>query len=383
MNRPGVRLAGCFLLLLVTAPLSAQTLPELFHKAKAQVKGEAWQDALKTLAQLDAESAKPGNESARAQLAAPLSFYRAVCEANLGMAGEAQVDFQAFLALQPNATMDPSMYSKKAIAAFRAASESAALRAATESALPADDGQPAMFVAFQEFKLPANPGERADASWADGPVRWIMTGEEKRRWSEIFDGGERMEFVERFWESRNPRPGNPDNVFKTTFDRRVAFADAHFSLAEGKRGSMTDRGMVFVLLGPPAYVGRKPLRHGEDADEQAGMSTVGSRRAAYVQNSLAQAGEPAGSSASAAADAVFGPGARAADSSPSWRETWHYRHELRSSAARNRQVDVEFITRSGYGVAVLQRDPRALAFLDAARLIPNSASNPLSNGVPK
>ena len=231
-----------------------------------------------------------------------------------------------------------------------------------------------MFLAFQEFKLPVNPGEQADGSWADGPIRWIMTAEDKRRWSEILDGGQRVEFVERFWESRNPRPGNPDNVFKTTFERRVAFADAHFSQAEGKRGSLTDRGMVFVLLGPPAYVGRKPLRHGEDANEQAGMSTVGSRRAAYVQHSLEQAGEPAGSSASAAAEAVFGPGTRAADSSPSWRETWHYRSELRPSGARNQQVDVEFITRSGYGVAVLQRDPRALAFLDAARLM---------KGVPK
>ena len=73
-------------------------------------------------------------------------------------------------------------------------------------------------------------------------------------------------------------------------------------------------------------------------------------------------------------EAVFGPGTRAADSSPSWRETWHYRSELRPSGARNQQVDVEFITRSGYGVAVLQRDPRALAFLDAARLM---------KGVPK
>ena len=367
MNRPGVRLAACLLLIAVSLP--AQTLPELFQKAKAQVKGEAWQDALKTLAQLDAESAKPGSENARAQLAAPLSFYRAVCEANLGMAEEARADFGAFLALQPNASMDPSMYSKKAIAAFRMAQETA-----QPAGDASGDDAPAMFTAFQEFKLPVNPGERADASWADGPIRWIMTAQEKRGWSEIFDGGQRVEFVERFWESRNPRPGNPDNVFKTTFERRVAFADAHFSQAEGKRGSLTDRGMVFVLLGPPAYVGRKPLRHGEDANEQAGMSTVGSRRAAYVQHSLEQAGEPAGSSASAAADAIFGPGTRAVDSSPSWRETWHYRTELRPSGARNQQVDVEFITRSGYGVAVLQRDPRALAFLDAARLM---------KGVPK
>ncbi len=36
----------------------AQTLPELFQKAKAQVKGEAWQDALKTL---ELSTPKPRN----------------------------------------------------------------------------------------------------------------------------------------------------------------------------------------------------------------------------------------------------------------------------------------------------------------------------------
>ena len=59
-------------------------------------------------------------------------------------------------------------------------------------------------------------------------------------------------------------------VFKTGFDRRVAFADANFVQAEGTRGSMTDRGMVFVLLGPPTYVGRKPIRTGDDSSEAAG-----------------------------------------------------------------------------------------------------------------
>ncbi len=218
-----------------------------------------------------------------------MAFYRGVCEANLGQAEKAQADFSAFLQLEPRATMDPSMYSKKAIAAFEAARKSAA---------PAEepDARPAMFVAFQEFRLPANAGERVGENWADGPVQWIMTAEERRTWSQLSSGGEWQEFVDRFWESRNPRPGNPDNSFKTTFDRRVGFADANFVQAEGTRGSMTDRGMVFVLLGPPNFVGKKPLRTGDDASESAGMSTVGSRATAYAQRALTSAGEPAGSS---------------------------------------------------------------------------------------
>ena len=108
-----------------------------------------------TLDRLDSESAKPGNEAARRQLEAPMAFYRGVCEANLGMAEKAQADFELFLTLQPNASMDPSMYSKKAIAAFRAAQKNAT---PPDSA---DEKRPAMFVAFQEFKMPPNAGEPA------------------------------------------------------------------------------------------------------------------------------------------------------------------------------------------------------------------------------
>jgi GWxTD domain-containing protein len=59
-----------------------------------------------------------------------------------------------------------------------------------------------------------------------------------------------VSFVEAFWRAR---AGN--DHFRAIFERRVAFADADLG-QEGKsgdRGSMTDRGMVFILLGPPAY----------------------------------------------------------------------------------------------------------------------------------
>ena len=264
---PGFAAGLCFAL---SVSLSAQALPELFQKAKAQVKGESWSEAMKTLDKLEVEAAKPGNETANQQLQGPMAFYRAVCEANLDMAEKAQADFEAFLAVQPNATLDPSMYSKKAVAAFQAAQQNVAPPVS-------DDGTPSIFRAFQEFKLPPNSGEQVNEKWGDGPVRWIMTSNEKKTWASLQGGAEWQEFTDKFWESRNPSPGNPDNVFKTGFDRRVAFADANFVQAEGTRGSMTDRGMVFVLLGPPTYVGRKPIRTGDDSSEAAGLSTVGSQ----------------------------------------------------------------------------------------------------------
>jgi GWxTD domain-containing protein len=363
MRRFGALAAGSVLLATALEAAPAATLPDLFQKAKAQIRGESWAQALQTLDALEAAAANPGNEEARRQLAAPLAFYRGVCEANLGREVDARMRFEAFLALEPATSMDPSMYSKKAIAAFQAARKASGPAVALDS----DGGGPSVFQAFQEFPLPRNPGETVNANWADGPVRWVMTPEEKARWSELALDADLQEFVDAFWEARNPNPGNSDNVFKTSFERRVAFSDAHFVVAEGTRGSMTDRGMVFVLLGPPSYVGRKPLRSGEDDNDAAGLSRVGSRTEAYYQRALASVGEPAGSSGPSAADTFFGPGVRMQDTNASWREIWHYRRELLPKALGYQQVDVEFITRKGYGLAVLQRDPMALAALDAAR----------------
>ncbi len=356
---------GAFLAVLVLSCLasSAQTLPELFQKVKAQVKGEAWQDALKTLDALEAEAARPVNEAARRQLAAPTAFYRGVCEANLGQAAKAKADFETFLSLQPNATMDPAMYSKKAIAAFEDARRS--VTAPAES-----DGRPSMFVAFQEFKPPANASEPINDKWGDGPIRWIMMSDEKRVWAELSSGGERQEFVDRFWESRNPQLGNPDNTYRTTFERRVAFADANFVQAERTRGSMTDRGMVFVLLGPPTYVGRKPLRAGDDASEAEGMSTVGSQDVTNALKAARASGKLSGHAAAAVVAGLTGPGTQALDASANWREVWHYRRELLPKGVRYLQVDVEFITKKGFGTNVLQRETQTLVTLDAARLGP-------------
>ena len=57
--------------LLISTASAAQSLPELFQKAKAQVKGESWAEALKTLDKLDADAALPGNESGPAAARRP------------------------------------------------------------------------------------------------------------------------------------------------------------------------------------------------------------------------------------------------------------------------------------------------------------------------
>ena len=367
MKRIAAVFASLLLFLAGASLLRAQTLPELFMKVKEQVKSGSWQDGLKTLDRLDADAAKPENEKYREQLAGPSSFYRGVCEANLDHDDAAVKAFSEFVSRQPNASIDRAMYSKKAVAAFESAQKKVASPLGAREATQSNS----LFTAFQEFKAPPNSSDPVNEAWAEGPVKWIMAPDEKVGWASLTSGGERQEFVDKFWEKRNPKPGSSDNIFRTTFERRVAFADSRFVDVEKQRGCLTDRGMVFVLLGPPTYAGRKPLRAGEDVADSPGLSTFDAQQGEAAVNA-ARAASGSGKISSARAAQLsgatqVGPGSVAAESANNYREVWHYRRELLPKRAPYQQVDFEFITKKGYGANVLQRDPQALNTIDVAK----------------
>ncbi len=364
------------ILLLSAAALHAQSLSDLFQKTKTQVKAGQWRDALKTLDALEAEAGQPGNEALRQKVAAPVAFYRGVCEANLDRPDEARASFRTFLSAEPNASIDPAVYSKKAVAAFQAAVHQTGVSVA--AAPGAIQGTGSLFQAYQEFRPPPNSADPPDARWADGPVQFIMTPDEKRTWAALSNDGDRQEFVEKFWAARNPHPETPDNnSYRTGFERRAAFADAHFNQDEKKRGSLTDRGMVFVLLGPPTWGGRRPIRTGEDTSEAAGMSSVTTLDLASAQ-ARAVNSSPSGrvNSGQIAAinDRMTGAPTQAPDSNNNYQEVWHYRKELLPKGVGYLQVDVVFVTKKGYGSNILQRDTATIATLDAAKRRPATSS---------
>ena len=330
---------------------------ELFQKAKDQVKAGSWQEALATLEVLDVEAARPANEKVRAQLEGPLAFYRGVCQANLDDASKAQDSFETFLMVQPNASIDAAVYSKKAVAAF-------------EAARKVGTG-PSLSRAYQEFKAPASTSEPANAAWGDGPVVWLMSGDEKAAWAQATTDEERSASVAKFWLSRD---SEDDHSFRPTFEKRVAFADANLTQDDKskKRGSMTDRGMVFVLMGPPTYGGRRRLKNGEDKSQNAGMSSVGDHDSYVAQKHaiVAAGGKTTTSNLAAINDRYRGPGTEAPEASMDFQEVWHYRKELIPKGVSYLQVDAVFITKKGYGVEVLQRDSDILTTLSAAKRKP-------------
>jgi len=81
-------------------------------------------------------------------------------------------------------------------------------------------------------------------------VQYIMTREERKIFLELPDS-EKDQFVNDFWERRNPDPGSESNAFKMEYYDRVRNAENLFR-GEGRPGYLTDRGRIFILFGPPS-----------------------------------------------------------------------------------------------------------------------------------
>lgn len=91
--------------------------------------------------------------------------------------------------------------------------------------------------------------------WANGPVKWIMTSEETANWKRIRNDADARAFIDLFWARRDPSPGTQQNEFQLEFEARTDYADKQFAQAR-RKGSLTDRGRVFIVLGPPYSVAR-------------------------------------------------------------------------------------------------------------------------------
>lgn len=102
------------------------------------------------------------------------------------------------------------------------------------------------------------------SQWLNRDVAYIITKQERRTFLRLTSDEARDKFIKRFWAIRNPSPGSPVNTYKDEIYRRIAYANAHFSIGSGEEGWRTDRGRTYILLGPPQqiqkYLGAPNLR---------------------------------------------------------------------------------------------------------------------------
>ncbi len=92
--------------------------------------------------------------------------------------------------------------------------------------------------------------------WLDEDVRWIITDEERSAFMQLSNDEERDQFIEAFWQRRDPTPDTEENEFKEEHYRRIAYANEHY--AAGIPGWKTDRGRMYIVFGPPDEIESHP-----------------------------------------------------------------------------------------------------------------------------
>ena len=92
--------------------------------------------------------------------------------------------------------------------------------------------------------------------WLNEDVVWIITDEERAAFKQLSNDEERDNFIEAFWQRRDPTPDTEENEYKEEHYRRIAYANEHF--AAGIPGWKTDRGRIYIMYGPADEVEAHP-----------------------------------------------------------------------------------------------------------------------------
>lgn len=123
-------------------------------------------------------------------------------------------------------------------------------------------------LALASLALPATADLAKYKDWSKSPeFEYLAVDDERKAWKDVKTDEEAEKFIALFWAKRDPDLKTPVNEFKMEFDARVAQCDKLFQIGNRKRGALTERGKLFILVGPPKTLSRS-------AGTQAGGATV-------------------------------------------------------------------------------------------------------------
>jgi GWxTD domain-containing protein len=316
---------AALLLIMGSAFAADPTLPDLFKRAKDEFAHGDYQHSLADFELLDTNSAKAGFEADRAKLLPVITFYRGANLAALGRKADAKAAFVTYLGFVPTAAITSPAFPKATVDLFEQARKEAASQSGTVS------------TAYATFTKPADWSLAPDEHWIESPVKYLLTPAQKKEFATFTSNAERAAFIEAFWKQLDPTPATPTNELRDEFEKRVAFADANFGIPK-QAGRLTERGSVFVFLGPPTYIGVKELAAEDDAVNQLRSN----------------------------GPFVVGGPALQRQGSQGQRESWYYRPGRIPAGIPYPEVRFDFMTKPGYGTSVLQKDPEPMQTLGIA-----------------
>jgi GWxTD domain-containing protein len=108
--------------------------------------------------------------------------------------------------------------------------------------------------------------------WLNEDVVYIITPEERSAFVHLQTNEEREQFIEQFWQRRNPDPDSAENTFKEEHYRRIAYTNEHF--ASGIPGWKSDRGRIYIMWGAPDEIESHPSGGSYDRPSSEGGGTT-------------------------------------------------------------------------------------------------------------
>ena len=110
--------------------------------------------------------------------------------------------------------------------------------------------------------------------WLNEDVVYIISPEERKAFRMLSNDEERDNFIESFWQRRDPTPDTPENEFKEEHYARIAYANEHFPA--GVPGWKTDRGRIYILYGKPDEIDAHPAggTYNRPIDEGGGETST-------------------------------------------------------------------------------------------------------------
>ncbi len=110
--------------------------------------------------------------------------------------------------------------------------------------------------------------------WLEEEVPYIISDEERAAFLQLATNEEREQFIESFWQRRDPTPDTVENEFKEEHYRRIAYANERF--ASGVPGWRTDRGRIYVIWGPADEIESHPTggMYNRPSEEGGGQTST-------------------------------------------------------------------------------------------------------------
>ena len=110
--------------------------------------------------------------------------------------------------------------------------------------------------------------------WLEEEVPYIISDEERSAFLRLATNEEREQFIESFWQRRDPTPDTVENEFKEEHYRRIAYANERF--ASGVPGWRTDRGRIYIIWGPADEIESHPTggMYNRPSEEGGGQTST-------------------------------------------------------------------------------------------------------------